>query len=532
MSGCRVLRPACVLLFVTASLGAAVRAAVSPGEASRFLGQATLGSNWEEIQRTAAMGYPAWLDEQFERPVGHLSPILEERVRHGLEVTSEQRRWAWWHQVMTGPDPLRQRVALALSEIVVVSDNLGEIGDNPIGLANYYDMLLDDAFGNYHDVLLHVALHPIMGVYLSHLRNEKSAPGRFPDENFAREIMQLFSVGLFRLRPNGTFLLSGAGKPIPTYTNREITEFAKVFTGLSFDAPDHDFHDGEAVWTSPMRMYEEFHEPGAKRLLLGRYVPAGQPGMQDIRDAIDNLFRHPNTAPFVSRKLIQRLVTSNPSPAYIERVAAVFADDGNGVRGDMRSVISAILLDPEARDAHDRGDTHSGRLRESFLRRVHLARAFDARSPALAYPIADPGAPSDFGQRPLSSPTVFNFFLPDHRPAGPIRNAGWVAPEFQIITTVTAITSANALRAQVDGTMNSADNAALEVRLNLSDEIAIASDLSALLDRLDLILMYGEMSTPMRAVLVRALQQTSDPQLRVRIALHLISISPEYCVQK
>jgi uncharacterized protein (DUF1800 family) len=279
-----------------------------------------------------------------------------------------------------------------------------------------------------------------------------------------------------------------------------------------------------------MRMYSQFHEPGPKHLLRGKYVPPGQPAMADVHDAIDNLFHHPNVGPFVGRRLIQRLVTSNPSPAYIARVASAFADDGSGRRGEMKAVIRAILLDPEARSRPAAGDVRRGMLRESFLRRVHLARAFDASNLASTWPISDAGARDDFAQRPLSSPTVFNFFLPDYRPQGVIADAGLVAPEFQILTTITAISSAEALRYQVEGVMNQDENDAMEVRLDLSDEIAIAWNVRALLDRLDLLLMHGTMSTAMRQVLVHALEQLDDPRDRARFAVQLIAISPEYCV--
>jgi uncharacterized protein (DUF1800 family) len=512
----------------------AARGAVTPAQASRFLAQASLGADYAEIQRTARIGPNAWLNEQFARPIGYHQPLLDQRLQRGLEVTSEHRRWSWWQQVMDGPDPLRQRVALALSEIFVVSDNADAVASNPAGAANYYDMLLRNAFGNYRDLLLEVSLHPMMGAYLSHLRNDKSDPrsGRYPDENYAREIMQLFSIGLFQLKPDGTLLKDGHGLPIPTYDNDDITELAKIFTGLSFDGPDRDFGDGEPSWTRPMRMYEEHHERGPKYLIRGRTVPAGQTGMQDIAAAVDNLYRHPNVGPFISRRLIQRLVTSNPSPAYIQRVAAAFANDGHGVRGNMKAVISAILLDLDARAWPTAGGIAKGMLRESFLRRVQLARAFDASNLHGTFPITDGGAPDDFGQRPLSSPTVFNFFLPDHQPTGIIADAGLYAPEFQIVTTVTAITSANALRGQIRGVMNNDVNNALEVRLNLHDEIAIAADPRALVDRLNLLLMYGAMTNPMRQVLIHALEQLPDPEERVMTALQLIVIAPEYVVLK
>ena len=319
------------LVLVSAATAAPAQVTVTPEEAARFLSRATLGANWEEIHRVAGMGYEAWLDEQFGRPIGTHQPFLDQRAQLGLEVEAEHRRWSWWEQIMQGPDPLRQRVGLALSEHFVVSDALGQIRDNPQGLANYYDMLLRHAFGNYRDLLFDVSVHPIMGVYLSHLRNEKSSPGRFPDENYAREIMQLFSIGLFELRPDGSLQLSGAGNPIPTYDNGDITELAKIFTGLSFDGPDFDFDEGVASWTEPMRMYEAYHEPGPKQLLRGKFVPPGQTGMQDIEDAIDSLFEHPNVGPFVARRLIQRLVTSNPSPGYIERrdTGPIYVEDAD-----------------------------------------------------------------------------------------------------------------------------------------------------------------------------------------------------------
>jgi uncharacterized protein (DUF1800 family) len=374
----------------------------------------------------------------------------------------------------------------------------------------------------------------MMGVYLSHLRNQRSNPtaGRFPDENFAREIMQLFSIGLYRLNPDGTLLIGGDGKNIPTYDNDDITEFAKIFTGLAFGGSDYDFGGGQPSWTEPMRMYPQFHEPGPKFLLRGRFVPPGQNPMKDVEDAIDNLFEHPNVGPFFARRMIQRLVTSNPSPAYVQRVSALFADNGAGVRGDMKAVIRGVLLDEEARNWPDTSDIHDGMLRESFLRRVHLARAFNARNLASSFPISDFGASNSFGQRPLSSPSVFNFFLPDHQPSGDIADADLFAPEFQIISAVTAITSANSLRSQIFGVMNGDPDPAQEVVLDLSTEIALASNAQALLDRLDLLLMYGNMSTQMRQIMVAALQQIPDAEERALTAIHLITISPEYCVLK
>ena len=507
---------------------------VSQEEAARFLMHATFGGTIEEIERAAAIGLEDWLDEQFVKPIGYHEPELEQRRVMGGEISTAQRRHSWWKQAMQGSDPLRQRVTFAMSQIFVISDEVGTVNQEPEGAANYYDMLLRNAFGNYRDILRDMSLHPMMGVYLSHLGNQRSNPaaGRFPDENYAREIMQLFSIGLFELNLDGTEKLDGTGQPIPTYGNEDITELAKIFTGFSFDSPEGTFRDGTPVWDRPMRMFQAWHEPGPKYLLRGKFVPPGQSGMQDFEDAIDNLFEHPNVGPFFARRFIQRLVSSNPSPAYIERVATAFNDNGNGVRGDMKAVIRAVLLDPEARSLPNNSQITRGRLQESYLRRVHLARAFNAANLAGTFPISDFRAIDDFVQRPLSSPTVFNFFLPDHQPQGEISQAGLFAPEFQIITTVSAISSANALRSQIDGTLNNSRNEVLEVKMDLNDELALANNIPALVDRFDLLLMYGSMSGPMRQVLITALQQLEDPEDRVKMALFLISIAPEYNVVK
>ncbi|ANM32082.1 hypothetical protein ABI59_04475 [Acidobacteria bacterium Mor1] len=486
------------------------------------------------MHEVARIGYSDWLEDQFDKPISFHQPMFDERVRLGEDENSNTRRHVWWQQVMEADDQLRQRVAYALSEILVISDANNNVNGNPQAFLNYYDLLLTHSFGNYRDLLLDVSLHPLMGVYLSHLRNERSDPsrGRFPDENYAREIMQLFSIGLFELNGDGTLKLDGSGTPIATYTNEGITELAKVFTGLGFASADPDFRRGEENWLRPMRMYEEYHEPGPKFLIKGLYLPPGQTGMQDIEDAVDNLFNHSNVGPFITRRLIQRMVTSNPSPAYIERVSDVFNDNGQGVRGDLKAVVQAILTDPEARDWPRRNNIDRGRLRESYLRRVHLAKAFDARSPAGMFPLEDGNAVTTFGQRPLSSPTVFNFFLPDYQPPGEIQQADLVAPEFQVLNAVTTISSANELQTQVERVMNNEGNDFYEVALDFSDEIALAWNSRALVDRLDLLMTNGTMSLRTRQVILDAVDQIDDPEDRVHMAVYLLAVSPEYAVLK
>lgn len=286
-----------------------------------------------------------------------------------------------------------------------------------------------------------------MGLHLSHLNNSRSDPatGRFPDENYAREVMQLFSIGLYELAADGSRRLDAEGRLIPTYGNREITEFAKIFTGLGPGGPEGEFGSDEVDLTRAMRMYEPFHEPGPKRLLNGTVVPGGQSGMEDVAAAVDNLFRHPNVGPFLGRLLIQRLVTSNPSPGYVARVATAFADNGDGERGDLAAVVSAILLDPEARRTALAAGEHFGHLQEPVLRATGLLRAFRASTGSGFFPVAGWRLQENLLQHPLSAPSVFSFFLPDHQPKSELSDRGLVEPEFQITTSATTVNQANLL---------------------------------------------------------------------------------------
>jgi uncharacterized protein (DUF1800 family) len=516
-------------------------------QSSRFLAQASLGASMEEIERVEALGFGPWIDEQLAMPPSsHLATMRRLQTQYGDPADKDTyespqfRRFAWWEEVMSGPDVLRQRVALALSEIFVVSELMDLLYINPDSVASYYDLLLEHSFGSYEDLLLAVTLHPAMGTYLSHLNNDRSnlASGRFPDENYAREAMQLFSIGLFELNPDGTQLLDPSGDPIPTYDNSDITEFAKIFTGLGLTGPGAFFGGYPGDRTLPMIMYETHHEPGPKTLLNGFQVPAGQSGMEDIQDAIGHLADHPNVGPFIAIRLIQRLVRSNPSPEYVSRVAAIFDDDGSGERGNLGAVVKAILMDDEARrDPRDEGD---GFLREPFVRWVALLRAFDATSPSGEYLID--GAVLGFllQQHPMASPSVFNFFQPDFAPNGPIKDAGLRAPEFQITTDASVVWIANfafffvieepAIPADVDFFLpGSIEEDEIPMALDLSDELALVDDVDALLDRLDLLLTYGTLSDASREAIRIALLGV-DPPIRVLMALNLIMTSPDYAV--
>ncbi len=513
-------------------------------DASRLASFATFGLPFEAIDQIARTGLETWLEDQFALPVTTQRAIVDDLItrREAGEFTTFEtdielliafRRYAWWHRAMTAPDVVRQRFALALSEIMVVSDNVDALIINPYAMSDYYDTLLENAFGNYRDLLRSVALHPSMGIYLSHINNARSNPitNTFPDENFAREVMQLFSIGLFELNDDGSFKLDSTGQPIATYSNTQIREFAKVFTGFSYGGPGAFFGNPEPRFQFPMVMFDEAHESGVKNLLNGVTLPTGQSGMQDFEGAIDNLFNHPNVGPFIGKQLIQRLVTSNPSPAYVSRVADAFNGSSTGVRGDMKTVLRAILRDPEI--ANSSNPTEFGKLREPMLRHLAMARQFKAESTDGFYFNDGFFLQRFIRQHPLSSPSVFNFFLPAHSPAGSLAAAGLVAPEFQITNANTIINMTNLVDFAVNGNfVMSTAGPFGEVTLNLSDYVALAGDIDTLLNRLDLVLTYGRLSDETRAAMTRVLQQISgNNALRAQTAVYLFLISPDYAVQ-
>jgi len=433
---------------------------------------------------------------------------------------------------MTSDDHLRQRTAQALSQIFVVSEKSNLQLSGP-GLADYYDVLYKNAFGNFRDILYEVSLHPMMGYYLSHLDNPKADPANniHPDENYAREIMQLFSIGL-----------SAPGYYWPW---EDYSSLPPEFGNKEFNSPISTIN-----W-EPMVAFENQHEQGVKNLLNGQVVPAGQTTLEDINDAIDNLFNHPNVGPFIGKLLIQRLVKSNPSPAYVARVAAKFNDNGVGVRGDMEAFISAILTDAEALDCSWQDNAHHGKLRAPLLRYTQAMRAFNAQNQSgrmwnwgyLFEEAVDQGI--------LASPSVFNFYLPEFQPNGPISDADLVAPEYQIHTSATSINFINlaydwfikeyymeiATHAGNDAhnapSYNENDLDPVDyVFLDLTDEIEIANDPAALVERLNLIMTGGAFSEATKTNIINAITPLSSNNDRVKAALYLAFISPDYSIQK
>ena len=448
--------------------GPAADVPASPAEARRFLSFASFGANDAAVEELTALGYSAWIDKQFARP-----PTSHRAIWEGIDAAIRLQDPqdsagtngvldAFWTQALNSPDQLRLRVAYALSQIFVVSAVDAEVTNQPRALAAWLDMLGTDGLTTYRQLLEAVARHPLMGRYLTHLRNRKAdlATGRVPDENFGREVMQLFSIGVVRLNPDGSPLLVD-GQPAETYGPSDVTQISRVFTGWSFACPafpsNSCFNDGAGSSGAsdpdrefkPMLGYPQFHSPEAKEF-LGVGIPAqnpANPGLS-LQVALDTLAAHPNVGPFIGRQLIQRLVMSNPSPAYIADISAVWADNGAGVRGDMKAVVKAILLHPEAR--RPRPTPKAGKLREPVLRLAAFLRAFPHTSISGRWQIGDTDLPADqLGQTPLRAPSVFNFYRPGYvAPGSQSAAAGMVAPELQLLNESTVAGFANFM---VDG---------------------------------------------------------------------------------
>ena len=505
-------------------------------QAYQFLNQTTFGATEAEADRVIAMGFEAWIDDQLQQPASLQLPHMFAIPAEPPFQMHDDRVDIWFRNAMFGRDQLRQRVAFALSEIMVVSQ-LGALVIAPYGLADYYDTLAEGAFGNYRDLIEDVTLHPSMGVYLSMLGNQKPDPvlNIRPDENYARELMQLFSIGLVELNNDGSQRLLN-NQPIPTYDQATIEGFAHVFTGWTY-AGLTGFNDPPAAIQSqyePMQLYADFHDTGEKLLLNGVMLPARNDGVQDLADALDNVFNHPNVGPFIAIRLIQRLTTSNPSPGYVDRVASVFNDDGSGARGNLGAVVKAILMDPEARP--DLPMEIDGKLKEPLLRITQLWKNYDAASASGRYPIEF--AYFLLGQGPLQSPSVFNFFSPFYAPPGEIRNSNLVAPELQIATEYlnTQYTNYMFIQAfvynQNNPEMGDPGNEDIVV-IDFSEEMAIADDIDALIDLVAGKLLGGEISSALRTELAGMLTiiPPEDAAVRAAEAIYFIVTSPEFVYQ-
>ncbi len=511
----------------------------SDAEASRFLQQATFGPTLTEIKRLRTIGYNAWFNEQFALSANLHKPYLDFLDTVEVDIYQSHRNEAWFYRAMTANDQLRQRMAFALSEIFVVSDQSSSV-DNPFALANYYDMLMNNSFGNYRQLLEEVTLTPVMGNYLSMIRNRKpdAVLNIRPDENYAREIMQLFSIGLFKLNIDGSRELNG-GNPIPTYDQNTIRNMAHVFTGWNWAGCTENDYDwcwqGEdgAGWFQPMAPIENFHDRNSKTIFNGIVLPAGVNARPEIENALDQLANHANVAPFIARRLIQRFTSSNPSPAYISAVATKFNNNGSGVRGDLKAVIREVLMHPEARTLQA-SSTHRGKLREPLVRFLQMWRGLNAR--------ADDGRYREWypmywaAQGPMESPTVFNFYLPDYQVPGEIATLGLYSPEFQILTDSTITRFNNEIAGRTRGYYRGSPNQEADtVVVDLEREVAIANNSAALVDRYDMLFTGYQLSPFTRTTIINHLNtmpssNTDQRRERVMDALFILLNSPEYVI--
>lgn len=504
---------------------------LSKEDAFRLLEQTSFGARLKDINALSGKGPEQWISEQMTLPATFLSD--------GLRASTNDR-WneyinVWWRQAVNADDQLRQRVAFALSEIFVISSVNGLGGEQP-GLANYYDILLRHSFGNYRELIEEITLSPVMGEYLSMKGNHKPDPEENlrPDENYARELLQLFSIGLSMLNDDGTTINDADGVPLPTYDQDIVEGFAHVFTGWHFANADDFRWPTNKDFISPMVAWPEFHDTGEKKLLNGFVVPANQTPEQDMADALDNIANHSNVGPFIVKQLIAKLVTSNPSTEYVRDVVQVFNNNAEGERGNLGSTVKAILMHKEARQGHLDNPETFGKTKEPLLRITQMWRAFEPAGgihPQFNYAwVSD-----ELQQGPLASPSVFNFFTPDFSQPGGIRDNGFVSPEFEILDESSMISLTSRLLANSLWSHNyKVSGDSHRIAINIDREMDLESDRDALLDHLDLLLLGGRMSDELRqevSKLMDARDYNNAESQRIAEAIFLIMSSPEAAIQ-
>lgn len=538
-------------------------------QAVRFLLQAQFSASEAEVADLRAKGYATWLNEQFAAPISVTG--FEWLNQRGYATISSSTNYfdasypgdyMIWHQLLTSSDGVRKRLALALSEFFVVSLEGLTFPWRSHAIAAWWDLLVAHAAGNFRQLLEAVTLNAAMGWYLNTRGNKKENPatGRAPDENYGREVMQLFTIGLYALNPDGTEKRDANGNKIESYSQSDITNIARVFTGWDFDrstnvdtvvpgssrkVPSTDFT------RLPMRLTPANHSTLAATF-LGASVPAGTDGVVALRIALDTLFNHPNVGPFFGKQMIQRLVTSDPSPAYVARVAAAFANNGAGVRGDLQAVFAAVLLDDEARNPAMVTQAGFGKLREPMLRFVQWGRTFGIRSARGSWKIGDASNPAtQLGQSPLRSPSVFNYFRPGYVPPSTALSASQTpAPEFQLVNESSVGGYLNAMQNIVRNGIyvnapdqpNSGSNSTngYDITATYTAELALVADATALVRHLNLWLCAGQLSEATQNLLIGALSATpitatsSDSAKRDRVAAAVLMVMacPEYLIQK
>jgi uncharacterized protein (DUF1800 family) len=541
-----------------ANPGQAPYAPANDSQAARFLTMATFGPTPADIALVEKIGYRAWINQQLTMAPSAQRPYVESVDKAVQNPGQNDRMEAWFNSAITAPDQLRQRMAFALSQIMVASDQLSGLTQDPIAIAEYNDMLGRDSTGytdanltwhppTYYNLLVDVTLSPAMAKMLTYLQNQKGNPstGTSPDENYAREVMQLFSIGLVLLNPDGSAKMDVHGQPIPSYIQATVSAYAQVFTGLSYSSGFYSNPDSAKNWSTaeyaPLICYSTYHETAAKTLLSysGNYgansdakaLPANNGCMDDIQQGLAILAYHPNVAPFISRQLIQRFVTSNPTPEYIGRVASIFSASG----GDLGQVISSVLLDPEALSGEIpawRSGYVFGKAREPLLKLTALWRYYGAAAANGLYTFNNPQA--SYVERPLGASSVFNFYSPDYLPPGELGQNGVFGPEFQILNESTTITSANDLTNRLNAYLGNSGNAASTIAVNLDSLSAVAANADSLVDQVNNDLLYGSMTAATRASILSVINgiPASAPITRAQTALQLVLISPEYAIQK
>ena len=507
-----------------------VPTAVTKEQASRFLAQGTMGATKATIDTVVSRGFDGWLSDQFAMPraIKHWDWLVANGYSVATNINSTTGfDQTMWRQMIVEPDQLRQRIGMALLDMLVVGIDAVNLNWKQFATAAYVDVLLDNAFGNFRAILDAITSNAAMASFLTFLGNRKAntATGAQPDENYARELMQLFTLGLYQLNIDGSVKTSG-GVPLETYGPADVSGLARIFTGLSLATSDSSTPDRYRL---PLIMTASINETGAASF-LGTTVSGG--GMAAIKTALDTIFAHGNLPPFVCKQLIQHLVSSNPSPGYIQRVAMVFVDNGSGVRGDMKAVIRAILLDTEARSDVAASSTAAGKLREPVLRFTGWARAFAVDSPSSAWAIGDTSNPSTrLGQSMGRSQTVFNFFRPGYTPANTaIASAGLVAPEFQLANEQSVVGYVNYMQSIVA-------NGAGDAKPDYTAILAKAGDSAALVDEVNLVLAAGQLSaatvTAIRAAVDSVATTATNAAInRVGIAILLTLASPDYLTLK
>ena len=564
----------------SAGLGSAVAgytytAPQNDNEAARFALQAKFNVTDAEIAELRQQGYAAWISAQLNAPEAQTGVAwLDGRGYGAVSAATEFFDQSYpgdfmiWQQLMQSPDGARKRLALALSEFFVVSLNSIDAEFRSHGIAQYWDLLVRGTRGNFRQLLEDITLNPAMGVFLNTKGNQKEdSRGRQPDENYAREVMQLFTIGLYQLNADGTEKRAADGSKLASYTSADVSNLSRVFTGWDFDSSQsvntllqysgYTRNIGNTSRMTRRMVLTASRHSTLAATFLGTTIAANTPGDQALKTALDTLFNHPNVGPFFGKQMIQRLVTSNPSPAYVGRVAAIFNNNGDGVRGDMKSVFAAVLLDDEARSPVGLSAPTFGKLREPMVRLVQWGRTFGLTSKAGSWKLDEQGNPSDqLGQSPLRPGSVFNFFRPGYVPPSTALAASQqVAPEFQIVNESTVGGYLNYMQDRIRYGFNidsptvaehTYNTYSRDITASYAAELLLVADVPALVNRLNLLMCAGQLSASTRTLMTSALSATALPTLtasnaqavldarlnRICAGVLMVMASAEYLVQK